>query len=143
MPPNFAHGRALPDIRERSHQGSQDAMIDAIGYLVRQWAKMLKKVRDFKELDGSNVLDHTSAALVFEVGHGKVTEASTMSDGSHSSENMCVVIAGGAGGMRRGTHVNGQQKHPSIAVMTAMRAAGYTKDTKWGELNGYFSELVP
>ncbi len=141
LPPNFPYPRNLPDIHQMSHEGSGMAYIDAIQYLVTQWGKMLKKIHDITEVDGSNVLDHTAAVLVFEAGHGYDSETGG-SDHAHSTENMAILIAGGAGGLKKGTHVKATGKHPANAVITAMNAVGF-KGTTMGEVTGNIPELLP
>ncbi len=139
LPPGYP--RNLPEMHEMSHQGSLDDFLNAINYITKQWGKMVRKIKDVKEADGSSVLDHTAAVLVFEAGHGKDSE--TGGGGSpHSTENMCVLIAGGAGGLKKGTHVAASGKHPAQVVLTAMNAVGVAQKSL-GEVSGNIPQLLP
>ncbi|MGB8222427.1 MAG: hypothetical protein WCF10_07560, partial [Polyangiales bacterium] len=53
-----------------------------------------------------------------------------LNDGSsqnqtHSVENMVVLVAGRAGGLNPGEHVDSNRAHPATVLITAMQAAGY------------------
>jgi hypothetical protein len=140
-PPSFPHAREVAEIHQMSHQGAPIAFVDAVGYLIQQWALMLSKLKAKVEPDGTTLLDNTAAVLVFEAGHGQDSEIPSKRDSAHSTENMTILIGGGAGGLRKGTHVRTQQLHPAKAVLTAMRAAGYT-GMSLGEVSGVVPGLL-
>jgi hypothetical protein len=56
---------------------------------------------------------------------------------SHSTENMVVVFAGRAGGLKAGHHIRATDKHPAQVLLTAMNAVGVR-----GPL-GEVSEILP
>lgn len=102
-----------------------DWHVDHFGYLVA-------KLRDTPEGAGS-VLDNCAMVLLFEAGHG-YDPATGDEFRTHSTENMAVCVAGGAGGLRQGEHVVADGMHPVNVVNTAMRAVGVNQDL--GEVVG-------
>ncbi len=125
------------DIHEIGHTGSmpKEAMGDVVGWHIGQFAKLVRMLKDTPEWDGSSMLDHTSLVLCFEGGHGEDPLDGGYS--THSTQNMSALVAGRAGGLVAGQHIDGQQMHPAQATLTAMRAAGYEGDF------GDFSSGVP
>lgn len=104
--------------------------LDHFGYLVA-------KLRDTPEGAGS-LLDSCAMVLLFEAGHG--WDPATQTDNrTHSTENMAVCVAGGAGGLVQGEHVVATGKHPVHVLNTAMRAVGVEQDL--GEVQGEIAGL--
>src|SRR5262249_53313267 len=64
----------------------------------------------------------------FDPGSGKVWS-------SHSTENMACLVAGKVGGLKAGIHLPAAGSHPAQALLTAMRAAGFS-GTSLGEVSG-------
>lgn len=114
------------DIHEVGHNGSlpAEAMGDVVGWHVGHFAQLVRLLKETPEWDGSSVLDHTSLVLCFEGGHG--IDPVDGNSSTHSTQNMSVLIAGGAGGLVPGQHINGQERHPAQVTLSAMQAAGYT-----------------
>ncbi len=136
LPPGFP--RKYPDIHQMSHEGPVIEFIDAVGYLVKQWGKMIKKLKAIPENDGSTVLDHTLALMVFEAGHGKDSETGG-NDSPHSTENMVVLLGGGAkGAIKKGIHYVAKGKHPASVLLTSMKAMGVSQ-ANLGEV----TEMIP
>ncbi|MEQ1502206.1 MAG: DUF1552 domain-containing protein [Myxococcota bacterium] len=108
-----------------------DWHVDQFGYLVA-------KLRDTPEGAGT-VLDNAAMVLVFEAGHG-YDPATGDPTRTHSTENMAVCTAGGAGGLRQGEHVVATGMHPVHVVNTAMRAVGVDQDL--GEVVGVVPGLT-
>jgi len=144
MNPLYGHAT---DLHEMSHysmgggQAGQDAMADGIAWHVKHWGRLLAKLRDTEDMDGSSMLDSTSAILCFEGGWGYDPEQAA--DGSaHSSERMAVLIGGRAGGLHAngGQHVIGTGRHPTEVINTAIKAVGV--DQQMGEVSGTFDELI-
>jgi len=122
---HLEHGLGL-DIHEIGHNGSvpAEAMGDVVAWHIRHFARLVRLLKDTPQWDGSSLLDHTALVLCFEGGHG--TDPLSGSYSTHSTENMSVLVAGGAGGLRRGLHIDGEQRHPAQATLSAMEAVGYT-----------------
>lgn len=99
--------------------------LDLFGYLVA-------KLRDTPEGAGS-LLDSCAIVYLSEAGHG-FDPASLNEFSTHSTENMAVLTAGGAGGMVQGEHLPAPGSHPVQAVNAAMHAVGVTQDL--GEVVG-------
>jgi len=138
---------AASDIHELGHYGvgggetGLNAVSDGVGWHVDHWARLVQKLRDTPELDGSSVLDHTAMVLLFEGGWGYDPESGDALS-VHSSENMAVLIAGRAGGLNAGggQHVSRPGGHPTQVVNTALRAVGL--DHEMGEVSGIIDELI-
>ncbi len=113
------------DLHELTHgaagkQGA-DAVADSVSWGIRQWGKLVAKLGKLPEADGSRIIDHTAMALCFEGGHGNDPEGGRKVS-AHSTENMLVLVAGHAGGLKPGRHVRATGKHPASAILSAMRA---------------------
>ncbi len=138
---------APSDIHELGHYGvgggetGLNAVSDGVAWHVHHWGRLVQKLRDTQELDGSSILDHTAMVLVFEGGHGYDPESGDALS-VHSSENMAVLIAGRAGGLNPmgGQHVSRPGGHPTQVVNTALRAVGVEQDL--GEVSGVIDELL-
>jgi hypothetical protein len=114
------------DMHELTHGAAGkkiEAVSDSVAWCVRQWGKLVRKLKDRREPDGTTVLDASALVLVFEGGHGFDPEGNRKNS-PHSTENMAVLVAGRAGALRAGVHVSAPGKHPAAAVLAAMNAAG-------------------
>lgn len=111
------------DMHTLTHDGNQEGVADAIAFHVRPFARLVQKLRDTREVDGSSVLDHTALVLAFEGGQGYDPEGDR-GGSSHSTENMSMLLAGRAGGLRAGQHLRTSGTHPSSVIATAMAAVG-------------------
>ena len=131
------------------HQSSHDAannglglerLSDACGWHVKHFARLISKLRDTTDFDGSSLLDNTAVVLVFEGGHGFDPQTQEPA-APHSSENMAVLIGGRAGGLNAGggQHIPAAGAHPVRVVNAAMRAVGVPNDL--GEVSGVIDGL--
>lgn len=134
------------DLHELGHYSvgsgkpGQDAMARAIAWHVKHWGRLIQRLRDTNDPEGSPILDNTSLVLAFEGGIGHDPEQGK--DGSsHSSENMMMLIAGRAGGLHatEGRHIRAKDHHPCEVINTALAAAGVNKQL--GEVSGTIGEL--
>ena len=73
------------------------------------------------------MLDNTAAVFTFEGGHGK-DPADNRDISAHTTENMAMLVSGGAGGLKRGIHLKAPGLHPAQVVHTALRALGSTQN---------------
>jgi len=134
------------DLHEISHysmgggQAGHDALAKGVAWHVKHWARLIQRLRDTNDSDGSPILDSTSLVLTLEGGWGEDPEQGKMGE-AHSSENMVVLVGGKAGGLHTspGRHIQGGNRHPVEVVNTAMKAVGV--DKALGEVNGTFDEL--
>ncbi|NUO54968.1 MAG: DUF1552 domain-containing protein [Polyangiaceae bacterium] len=134
------------DLHEISHysmgggQAGQDALADCIGWHVKHWGTLMKKLRDTEDSDGTSILDSTSMILCFEGGIGYDPEQDAQGS-PHSTENMMVLIGGKAGGLHTspGRHIRKDGEHPTKVINTAMRAVG--GPDQLGEVSGSYDEL--
>jgi hypothetical protein len=123
------------DMHELTHgAGPLESISDSVAWIVKQWGKLIVKLKAVKEPDGRTLLDSTALVLVFEGGHGFDPEGNrTLA--AHSTENMSALIAGRAGGLKPGKHIAMPNGHPAQVVLSAMNGAGVT-DTKLGDVSG-------
>lgn len=140
---------SLPsDMHELGHFGvgggqvGLDAMSDCVAWHVRHYGRLVEKLRDTTELDGSSVLDNSALLLMFEGGWGFDPESGDELS-VHSSENMSALIAGGAGGLNPGggQHVRMSGSHPTQVINTGLRAVGI--DHEMGDVSGVIDALLP
>ena len=78
---------------------------------------------------GGNVLDNSVIIFTPEAGHGLQLNDGSSQNQTHSVENMVMLMAGRAGGLDPGEHVNGNRAHPATRSHPAMQAAGYQGNT--------------
>lgn len=132
------------DLHELGHNGDvnnrgQIAVSTMLQWHVSHYAYLVHKLRSTPEGD-SNVLDNSAIVFTAEAGHGlQLNDASSMWQ-THSVENMAMLVAGRAGGLKPGKHVRTAQAHPAQCLLSAMRAVGYAPDT-FGEVSGIIPEL--
>lgn len=135
------------DIHELGHYGvgggevGLNAVSDGVAWHVNHWARLVQKLRDTQELDGSSILDHTAMVLLFEGGWGFDPESGDALS-VHSSENMAVLLAGRVGGLNAGggQHISSPGSHPVQVVNTALSALGINHEM--GEVSGTIDGLI-
>ena len=131
------------DLHEMSHysmgggQAGADAMADGISWHVKHWGNLLHKLQTTEDIDGTPMIDNTSAILCFEGGWGYDPEQDNQGS-AHSSENMVVLIGGKSGGLNAsgGKAITRTGEHPVKVINTAMHAVGVNQDL--GEVSGDF-----
>ncbi|MEM7437157.1 MAG: hypothetical protein AAF436_18525, partial [Myxococcota bacterium] len=84
---------------------------------------------------GGNALDNTVLVFTAEAGHGLQLNDGSSQNQTHSVENMVMLVAGRAGGLNPGAHVDGARQHPARVLVRAMQAAGYTGNSL-GDVSG-------
>jgi hypothetical protein len=132
------------DMHNTSHGnfGGQgpEALADSLKWHVRHFARLVAKLRDTPDFDGSSMLDNCALVLQFEGGHGYDPQTNS-ADSPHSTENMSALIAGRAGGLNAsgGRHIVTNNAHPVRVVNSAMRAVGVDQDL--GEVTGIIPQL--
>lgn len=115
---------ATADVHETSHGAAAfDDFADAVGWHVKHFARLVGRLRDSQEFDGSSMLDHTALVLVFEGGFGYDPEG-VSDDRAHSTENMVALVGGRVGGLSPGQHIQTAGAHPAAAALSAMQAVG-------------------
>jgi hypothetical protein len=142
--PLFGYPSDLHELSHFSVGGSPDgsnAVADGVSWHVKHTASLMQKLRSATDVDGTSVLDNTAVVLMFEGGLGYDPEQDQQ-DSPHSSENMGVLVGGGAGGLNQsgGKHIRAVDAHPAQVLNTVMGALGVT--TELGEVKGKISGLV-
>jgi len=130
------------DLHEVGHggvPGGTVAVATAQAWHMKHFAYLVDKLRGTPEGNGT-VLDNCGIVFLFEGGHGD-DPATGNQNSSHSTENMVVCVAGGAGGLARGTHISAPGQHPGKAILTVMNAVG-ANASSFGEVSGTLPELV-
>lgn len=137
-------GTMRADLHELGHNGDGDnrGQVPSSGLLqwhISHYAYLIDKLKNTPEA-GGNVLDNCVLVFTAEGGHGtQLNDASTPNQ-THSVEQMVMLVAGGAGGLSPGQHINAGGKHPARCLVSAMQAAGYSGNSL-GDVTGNISEL--
>jgi hypothetical protein len=120
----YPYGMWKSDMHELTHgAGPMESVADSVSWCLKQWGRLVAKLKVKKDLDGTPLLDHTAMVLVLEGGHGWDPEGPKPRS-AHSTENMVAFIAGRAGGLNPGQHVVAKDKHPAQVVNSALNAVG-------------------
>lgn len=134
----------LADAHEVGHNGDADnrgqiAVSKLLEWHITHYAYLLNKMRSTQEGAGS-LLDNSVVLFVPEGGHGRQLNDATSENQTHSVENMVMLVAGRAGGLNPGRHIDTQGAHPAQCLISAMQAAGYQGDSL-GQVTGNIPEL--
>ena len=127
------------DLHEVGHNGDPDnrgqiAVSTCLKWHVAHYAYLLGKLKDTPEGAG-NVLDNAAILFVPSGGHGTQLNDASSANQTHSVEQMCMLVAGRAGGLNPGRHIRTDEAHPAQTLISAMQATGYAGDTL-GEVSG-------
>ncbi|MEM7137016.1 MAG: DUF1552 domain-containing protein [Myxococcota bacterium] len=127
------------DLHEVGHNGDpnnrgQIPSAALLGWHISHYAYLIDKLRNTPEA-GGNALDNTVLVFTAEAGHGLQLNDGSSQNQTHSVENMVLLVAGRAGGLNPGAHIDGARQHPARVLVRAMQAAGYTGDSL-GEVSG-------
>ncbi len=136
------------DVHEITHGrvGGGDAQMQALGRVaawhLEFYAQLTARLRDTLDIEGNALLESTALAFSFEGGWGYDTATGSESS-PHSTENMCGLLAGRAGGLHAdniGRHIDGAGRHPTAVLNTALSALGVPETL--GEVPGMIDELL-
>jgi hypothetical protein len=125
-----------------AHGGTPAELDKLIDWHLGHFGYLVSKFRDTPEGSGT-LLDSSALVFLIEGGYGLGYENATPTMSSHSTENMACLIAGGAGGLRQGEHIDlssSATNHPANVLVSAMNAVGVNTNTL-GEVNGACSAL--
>lgn len=130
----------LADLHEVGHNGDSEfrgqlPVSLCLGWHLSHYGYLLDKLKATSEGDGS-VLDHSAVVFMNEAGHGRhLNSPSDSQPKTHSVEDMVMLLAGRAGGLKPGRHIPTMGAHPAELLTSAMRAVGYQGDGL-GEVTG-------
>lgn len=132
------------DLHEISHGSIPDmqgAIADCASWHIKHFARLIDKLRNTEDVDGSSLLDNTALALAFEGGWGYDPEGG-LDESPHSTENMVMLVGGKAGGLNAngGEHLVAQGKHPAAVFNSILRAVG--SEDSMGEVSDEVPELL-
>jgi hypothetical protein len=140
-----ALGRPIrADLHEVGHNGDtenrgQIAVSTCLQWHISHYAYLLEKLRATPEGDGT-VLDNSAIFFMPEGGHGTQLNDAVSENQTHSVEQMVLLLAGRAGGLAPGRHIDASGYHPAQALISGMRAAGYEGEDL-GEVNGFIPDV--
>jgi hypothetical protein len=127
------------DVHELGHSGLGTEVFSQVhAWHTDRFGGLVARLRDTPEGAGT-LLDSCAVVLLFEGGHG-YDPGSGNQDSSHSTEDMAVCVAGGAGGLLQGEHLVATGYHPVNVLNTAMSAVGVHQDL--GEVSGTVPGLL-
>ena len=125
----------VPDlVHGVNHAGQQPDLNLALAWHVNLFCKLVDRLRNMPEGNGT-VLDNCALAFLPEGGY-----SSSLAENSHTTENMAMLVAGGAGGLKRGHHIPANGAHPVQATISLMNAVG-VPTTSLGEVNGDIADM--
>jgi hypothetical protein len=134
----------LADLHEVGHNGDVDnkgqlAVSTCLKWHIGHYAYLLDKLKNTPEGEGS-LLDNSAVFFMPEGGHGTQLNDAYSENQTHSVEQMVLLLAGRAGGLQSGRHIDASGFHPVHALISGMQAAGYEGDTL-GEVTGNIPSL--
>ena len=123
------------------HQGNTTMLNDMITWHMDHFARLIAKLKATPEGPGS-VLDNCAITFIIEGGHGGDPKFGQQWS-SHTTENMAMLVAGGAGGLVAGEHIvaPGSADHPVNVLLTTMKAVG-VEPGSLGEVSGTIDALL-
>jgi hypothetical protein len=130
------------DLHEVGHGGTPggtNAVATAQAWHMKHFAYLVDKCKNTPDGDGT-LLDHCGIVWLWEGGHGYDPGAGN-DNSSHSTENMVLCVAGGAGGLKRGHHIRADGRHPGEVILTVMNAVGVDTPT-FGEVTSALPDLL-
>lgn len=132
------------DLHEVGHNGDTEnrgqlAVSTMLSWHVDIWGELVRKLRDTPEGAG-NVLDNSAIIFMTEAGHGRQLNDGVTDNATHSVEEMVQLVAGRAGGLEPGRHIDAGGAHPAQNLISCMQAVGYEGDTL-GEVSGRIDSL--
>jgi hypothetical protein len=123
-----------------NHNGNQAQLDQVIAWHVEQFADLVAMLRDTPE-GGGSVLDNCAMVFLPEGGY-RDNPAYVPGGWSHNTENMCALLAGGAGGLKQGEHIRAPStaRHPVNLLISMMTAVGYQQNSL-NEISGLMPDV--
>lgn len=138
------------DLHEVGHNGDihnkgQIPVSLCLQWHISHFANLVRKLKDTPEAPGTpgaaSLLDSTAVVFMPEAGHGRhLNQPADEGNFTHSVEQMMLLVAGRAGGLSPGRHIDAQGAHPAQTLVSAMQAVGVETDSL-GEVTGNRAEL--
>jgi hypothetical protein len=132
------------DQHEVGHNGDtenrgQIVVSTLLGWHIDIWGQLVRKLKETPEGAGT-ALDNSAIVFMAEAGHGLQLNDGVSDNATHSVEQMVQLLAGRAGGLQPGKHIDTGGAHPVQNLISAMQAVGFAGDTL-GEVTGNIPEL--
>ncbi|MBC8070103.1 MAG: DUF1552 domain-containing protein [Deltaproteobacteria bacterium] len=121
-------------LHSMTHSGQTYELNRSIAWHMDHFAYLVAKLRDTPEGDGS-LLDSCAITYLIEAGGGYSYENGSAFS-AHSTDNMAMLVAGGAGGLVQGEHIvaPASANHTANVLISAMHAVGVEEDL--GDVEG-------
>ncbi len=138
---NIVDASITTDVHSMSHyiagKPSTKILSKAVAWHVGIFGNLVKQLRDSKDASGKSILSNSAMTLLFEGGHGANPQDFVKNNTAHSTYNMCLLTAGGAGGLKQGHHVVAPAgaDHPANVLVSLMNAVGVSQN-QLGEIAG-------
>ncbi len=126
-------------LHSMTHSGQTYQLTDVIAWHMNHFGYLIAKLRDTPEGAGT-LLDSCAIAYLIEAGGGHSYENGSAFS-AHSTDNMAMLVAGGAGGLVQGQHIvaPANANHTANVLISAMHAVGVEQDL--GDVEGHIPEL--
>jgi hypothetical protein len=144
---NIVDDTVRQDVHSLSHyiggKPSTRTLSRAVAWHVGIFGRLVKLLRDARDATGKPLLSSSALALVFEGGHGSNPRDVVKTNSAHSTYNMCMLVAGGAGGLKQGHHIVAPAgaDHPANVLVGLMNAVGVPAG-QLGEISGALPGLT-
>jgi hypothetical protein len=139
----------MHDIGHRLQATEVPDRCSVLAFQVKHFARLVAKLKSTPDVDGTKLLDNTALVMIFEGGYGYdpytggAPDKHSINYNVHSTENMCALVSGRAGGLKPGKHIVATDVHPAQAIISAMQAVGVTQggEPRLGEVSGIIPGL--
>jgi hypothetical protein len=144
VPTNGLGTPILADLHEVGHNGDPDdrgqiASSTCLRWHMSFYTRLVKKLKETAEGAGT-VLDNSAIIFMTEGGHGLQLDDASSQNQTHSVQGYAQLVAGRAGGLTPGRHIDGGGAHPVNVTISAMQAVGWDGDTL-GDVSGRIDDL--
>jgi hypothetical protein len=132
------------DLHEVGHNGDDQNRGQAVVSLMLRWhievyAHLLAKMKATTE-GARTLLDNSAVIFLPEGGHGTQLNDGVSEYATHSVERMVMLVAGRAGNLNPGQHIDTNGAHPVSGLISAMQAVGHPGE-QLGEVTGNIPAL--
>jgi hypothetical protein len=159
-PHGLGHWHPYSGVGDLGRFPSANAAARLMAWYTKHFTTLIKKLKEtYNPEDNSSVLDHFAGAVFYEGGGGFnperagdpgfATAAEALAAGktndyeyaSHSTENMQMMIAGRAGGLKCGQHIRfNNDRHPAQVFVSLMKGL-LGNERPLGEISGSLPEM--
>ncbi len=121
-----------------THHRNTSLLIGMYAWHMEVFTDLANRLKNQTEGSG-NILDNSAIVLMSEGGGGTDIDTGYKLQ-PHAVEHMMTLVAGKAGRLKGGIHIDGKQNHPTKVIISAMKAAG-SKQDQLGYIKGILPDL--